>query len=112
MFSASVIEFSPIYYSLFQGARRIASSRHPFCSFPPHESASFLHASASSYRPVWDCLSALATSSPSLLAPSSFLPSDRLAWASAACPAALSEPSTVHVPGNKRVHQKERKASQ
>src|SRR5262249_11956759 len=81
MFSVPVIEFSPIYHSLFQGARRIASSRHPSCSFPPHESPSFLHASPSSYRPVWDCLSALATSWPSLLAPSSFLPSDHLAWA-------------------------------
>src|SRR5262245_55334668 len=51
---------SPIYYFLFQVARRIASSRHPSWSFPLHESASFLHASASSYRPVWDYLSALA----------------------------------------------------
>src|SRR5262245_38838168 len=37
--------------------------------------ASFLHASASSYRPVWDYLSTILTSSPSLLAPS-LLPSD------------------------------------
>src|SRR5262249_58095525 len=71
MFSASVIEFSPIYHSLFQVARRIASSRPPSCSFPPHESASFLHASASSCRPIWDYLSTILTSSPSLLAPSS-----------------------------------------
>src|SRR5215813_6707012 len=73
-------EFSSIYCSLFQVARRIASSRRPSCSFPPHESASFLHASASSYRPVWDYLSTILTSSPSLLAPS-FHPSDHLAWA-------------------------------
>src|SRR5215510_11556779 len=75
MFWVPVIEFSPIYHSLFQVARRIASLRHPSCSFPPHESASFLHASASSCRPVWDYLSTTLTSSPSLLAPS-LLPSD------------------------------------
>src|SRR5262249_54489259 len=63
---------SPIYYFLFQVARRIASSRHPSWSFPLHECASFLHASASSYRPVWDYLSALVASSPFLPAP--FIP--------------------------------------
>src|SRR5262245_49092557 len=98
-------------YFLFQVARRTASSRRPSCSFPPHESASFLHASASSYRPVWDYLSTILTSSPSLLAPS-LLPSDHLACAWAACPAALSEPSPIHALGNRRVPQKERKASQ
>src|SRR5262249_19575390 len=77
MFSVPVIEFSLIYHSLFQVARRIASSRHPSCSFPPHESPSFLHASASSCRPVWDYLSTILTSSPSLWPPAS---SHRTTW--------------------------------
>jgi hypothetical protein len=48
-----------IYYFLFQGARHIASSRRSSCSVPPHESASRLHASASSYPPLWGYPSAI-----------------------------------------------------